>query len=829
MLEWAAKLGPLLASAVTRDEEEFVTELRHVPEGWIAVGAIALVAMLCWLVAWMYRTEGRRGASPRVRTLLAILRCAVVVTLAVILLEPVRVRILRRWVDSYTVLLVDASSSMDLTDRYRDAATASRVNRAMNRTESEPTRRIDLVQRLLGADNRAFLRGLADNNRVVFYTFGDEPSLRATIQATRETPGEVPGDAKAADAPVGVDRVSLDLPATGSATNIERALRRAVDSLGSAPVAGVIFLSDGGFNQGASAEDTARFARDRRLPLYVVGVGDPSDPQNVRVTEVVAPPNAFQRDPFSITARLASEGIDGQTLEVRLRERDASGGGEGRVVETRQATVGPGGAIPPIGFERRQSRVGRFVYEVEVPMFDGESVADDNARQTTVNVIDSRTRVLIVAGGPSWDYRFVSRLLERDQTFDVSCWLQSADLAAVRDGTTVIDHLPVTAEELYAYDVVVLLDPDREELDENWCRLVDTLVTDYGGGLLYGAARMRTPELMRDRTLKPLVDLLPVTLDPESDIVLNEIGHYQLSPSPMEIADTAFGHPVMQIAGDSTGSKLAWQGMDDIYWHFPVLREKPAATVLMRDADPKMRNSYGGHVLAAVQYVGAGRTGFLAFDGSWRWRRKDSKVFDQFWVRLLRYLAEGKLLGGTKRGTLLTESDEFSLGAAVTVSARLLDAQYKPLTRDQVTARFEVEGERGDVVLSAQAERPGWFEGRFVPDRTGSFRLSLLMPDATAREPVEITKEIRVSRPNIEILRPQMDRAGLMALAEQSHGGRYFEVDEASQLPGLIPDLHEEIPIRSRPTTLWDNWKMLAFLMTLLGVEWGVRKWNRLL
>ena len=67
------------------------------------------------------------------------------------------------------------------------------------------------------------------------------------------------------------------------------------------------------------------------------------------------------------------------------------------------------------------------------------------------------------------------------------------------------------------------------------------------------------------------------------------------------------------------------------------------------------------------------------------------------------------------------------------------------------------------------------------------------------------------------------------SLAEQSHGGRYFEVDEASDLPPLIPDLHEEIPIRSRPRTLWDNWIMLTTLLTLLTLEWGVRKWNRLL
>ena len=47
-------------------------------------------------------------------------------------MEPVRVRILRKWVDSYTILLVDRSSSMDLTDSYRDEATAGRVKKLLN-------------------------------------------------------------------------------------------------------------------------------------------------------------------------------------------------------------------------------------------------------------------------------------------------------------------------------------------------------------------------------------------------------------------------------------------------------------------------------------------------------------------------------------------------------------------------------------------------------------------------------------------------------------------------------------------------------------------------
>lgn len=829
MMTVFCQLGNLLIAATTHDEVTYVTELRHLPEGWLAVGMLALVSGLVWAVVTMYRREGRIGATMRVRMGLALIRSLVIVALTVIILEPVSVRILRRWIDSYTVVLIDTSSSMDLSDTYRDEPTAQRVKKLLGESELSNVSRSRVVSHVISENNRQFLKELANNNRIKLYTFSDEPELMGTIRSAQERPTDESDAATSQNSILGVADVPLTFKATGPATNVERAVRRAVDALGGAPVAAVVVLSDGGFNQGGSAEDTARYAKDRKFPIHVVGIGDPSPPRNVRVAEVLAPPNAFQKDPFSITAQLQADGLDGEMLQVMLRERGANDGGSGRVIDTRRVRVGVGGSIELVTFERRQERTGRFVYTVEAPIVPGETLVDDNQKQITVNVIDARTRVLVVSSSPSWDYRFVSRLLERDQTIDVSCWLQSADLNAVRDGNTIIDHLPIEAEELFEYDVIILMDPDKRDIDEAWCQLLDTFVTEYGGGFLYTSARANTPRLLRDRMLKSLQTLLPVSLDPEADLVLNEVGHYQLSASKLEIPLTAYSHPVMKMAENSASTKLIWQELGEVYWHYPVLREKPVATVLMRHGDPRMQNSAGGHVLAAVQFVGSGRTGFLGFDGTWRWRRKSVDHFDRFWVQLVRYLAEGKLLGGTKRGMLMTEGDQYSLGEAVTVTARLFDRQYKPLRRERVTGQYSVQGDRGEFVLTARRDQPGWYETRFVPDRTGSYRLSILMPDPDSGDPVEITREIRVNRPNLEILRPQMDRAVLRTLAEQSHEGRFFEVDEAAMLPSLIPDLHEEIPIRSRPTSLWDHWLVLTLLLTLLTLEWGVRKWCRLL
>ncbi len=817
-----------------REEERVVTEFRYLPEGWAAIGAVALIAALLWTVVYMYRNEGRVGASGRVRVFLGGVRCLILLMRCVILFEPVSVKILRRWIDSYTVVLVDNSSSMDLSDHYRDDAAQDRVATFMGGSGDESPRRMDIAEMILGADDRKFLRGLSDNNRVKVFGFGDDLDLAASIRATGEG-GVAPESAASSDlspargALGDVSSVRLDFDSSDAVTNVERALRRSVESLGNAPIAGVVILSDGAFNQGASVEEVARFARERNVPIHTVGLGDSSPPRNVRVADVVAPESVVQDDPFAVTVSVAADGLDGELLTVRLFERNASDGGIDRAVNEKTFRVGVGGQIEPVAFERSKDHEGRYVYTARVAPVEGESVTEDNDRQVAVQVIDAKTRVLIVAGGPSWGYRYLTRLLQRDETFDVSCWLESADLSAVRDGNTVIDHLPIEAEELFEYDVLILLAPGGEEIDESWCQLVDTLVTEYGGGLLYAAARPRTPEFMRDRKYRAIHDLLPVTLDPEADLVLNQVGHYQTTPSRIEIPEASYAHSVMRLADDAVATKLAWSGMGEVYWHFPVLREKAVANVLMRHGNARMRNSFGGHVLAAVQYVGAGRTGFLGFDSMWRWRRHGEESYNRFWIQLVRYLSEGRLLGGSKRATLLVENERPSLGEAVNVSARLLDTRFQPLGRDRIEARVEIDGERKEFTLTGQADRPGWYAGRFVPDRVGNYRFSVRLPATSTEEQVVTERDVIVSRANLEILNPRMNRAGLVALAEQSEGGRYWEIDEAFGIPGEIPDLHEEIPVRSRPKALWDNGIVLAVLVGLMSLEWALRKWNRLL
>ncbi len=453
-------------------------------------------------------------------------------------------------------------------------------------------------------------------------------------------------------------------------------------------------------------------------------------------------------------------------------------------------------------------------------------LTDDNRRDATVRALDNKMRVLIVAGAPTWEFRYLSRLLERDATVDVSCWLQSADETALPEGNTPLLRFPGTREELFAYDCVILMDPEPGDFTTQWAADVETMVASHGSGLLYVAGRKNTPRFMRSPDVRGLSDLLPVVIDPgDADLILNELGHFQASAWPVSIPQPVAGHSVLSLADTPGESQQVWGQLPGLYWHYPVRRPKPVATVLWRHSNPRMRGSDGGHVLLATQFAGAGRTGFLASDSTWRWRSVGDRYFNRFWIQLLRHLVEGKLLAGQKRGFVQTDREHYAVGEAVVIEARLVDPHYQPMRQPEVGLSIQRDGEPDTTVtLEQQADRVGWYRGRWVPTRTGLYTLGVDLPGEPGSPPAAIRRDLRVGQADLEFRQTTLDRDALRALASQSAEGTYLDLDEAHRLAELIPGRTVSLVLDGQPVRLWDRWWTLALLVGLLGLEWALRK-----
>src|SRR5690606_26362857 len=108
----------------------------------------------------------------------------------------------------------------------------------------------------------------------------------------------------------------------------------------------------------------------------------------------------------------------------------------------------------------RPERPGKITYRIEVTNLGGEQDVTNNRIEHTIDIRDERLRVLLAAGYPNYEYRYLHSLLSRDSTFELSTFLQEADVEHPAQEATALGQLPLKTEEIEQYDVVVLIDLD---------------------------------------------------------------------------------------------------------------------------------------------------------------------------------------------------------------------------------------------------------------------------------------------------------------------------------------------------------------------------------
>ena len=805
----------LLASVT--EQQYSRPELAGLPEGWFRLLAVVVLAGLCYAVFWLYRREARAGASPGLRAALGGVRCLVLLLLAVIWLEPVMATYTIRTITAKLIVLVDVSASMGVVDGDGPAGPDAGAAR--------PTR-IERVARLLHDADDAWLRKLAARNELLLCTFGERTERRPLTW--QPSPATRPGGTPPATAPA-----ASPYAATQSHSDIGQALTAVLNDAGETPVAGILVLSDGIFNHGMSSHDAAAYARRFKAPIYAVGVGSPLEPPNVRLADLSVPATVAQGDPFEARVAVTASGLAAGVVQLELTARPVAGDEQAeKVVAQHALSLAPPAA--PEGqcsgearFELTADSAGEFVYRARVTPLPVEAAAADNQREARVLVLDERLRVLLVAGRPSYEYRHLTALLERDRTVDLSCWLQSADERALRDGDTVLTELPRRPEELFQYDALLLLDPDPRDLDAAWAIAVRRLVDEFGGGVLLQAGAHWTSRFLRDERLDELVAILPVVPDPDCDVRLSEQGAFRTRSYPFQVPDEAGAHPLLRLHSDAGENRALWEALPGVWWYLPVMREKPLAAVLLRHSSPAHATRFGQPVLLAVQPFGAGRTAFMACDSTWRWRSTGEQYFDRFWIQLVRYLAQPRRAGMSRRGTIVLDREVLRPGDFVKVEARVLDSQFTPWQGRQVTGRVLAAESERPLVLEAVPGRAGWFAGHLSVDWTGPATIRVPLPGA-ADDGEALCRHVLAEPQDRELRTLGLRQETLMELAQHT-GGEYCPLDEAGALPERIANASQVRSTRGVDRPLWDKGWVLALIAALLGVEWTLRRRNHLL
>ena len=755
--------------------------------------AVLVAALILWL-SW----RSSRGLKVPRRAALTLLRSLTVLLLAFVLAGPSRVTTTGRLTRDPFVVLIDASRSM-------------RVEDGNGRTRAAH------VGEWLAEQQPEFAE-LGEKVDVRYVIFGDE--LTPWSGGSGDGPsdaggrGEPPGGGDQGAAGAGGPGAGDPSPADRRATDIGAALFALPDVLQGSRPAGVLLVSDGADRAALGRALTAdgpdaveRLTASLRYPVSAWIVGGEGGAPDLSVAKVDAAPFGFVRRPLTITAHINNRGLTPNPVMVSLR-------GEGKLLASEEITV-PMGDMREVTFEVKPDAVGYHTYEVEVPVPGGDTVPSNNRLEFTVKVVRDRTRVLQVTSRPSWDVKFLRRLLKTDPNIDLVSFFilrnnNEGELARIGRPYSLIEfpYRELFDKDLQGFDLVIFQNfwfGSFLAIDD---RFVTENIANYvreGGAFLMVGGDASFGEAKYGRS--GLSTVMP-TLMPETPTTSTRF--------QAQLTEAGVRHPVTRLTRDSSGNTDRWAALPALQGLNPLGDLQDGSASLVDDGE--------GRTVVATRSVGRGRTMAVATDTTWNWALAGTEGpgggsdHATFWRNAVRWLVKDV---EQKQVQIITDKENYRLGETIQAQVRVLDEQYAP--RPDVT----IEG----TAVPVRGGEPERFEGMtdasgqigvgIAADREGTLRIAADVPAIGGEFG---TAEVRVSVTDREgELEDPAGRPDLLAAIAKATGGQFFteppDPQDATRLP-----VDALLATDRKVEPLWAHPILLLLLVLPLGAEWILRR-----
>jgi hypothetical protein len=708
---------------------------------WVVVLAIGL----CAVAYYAYRST-TPSLSPRVRVLLTSLRVVSFGLLAFLLLDPRYVYQSFRKDPARVVAMIDQSASMTLTAGAGEPST-TRFDRAV--TASSEIARI--IESKGGSYNE------------VFFSQDVLP---------------VSGDTVVAD---------------GQGTALGRSLASAHRKHEGENVAAFLVLSDG-------VETVDRLVRHDvpPVPVFTIGLGDTSAPEDVRIKDVDY--NAIVRAPSRSTIKttLHYSGAKPKPVELRLQEG-------GRTVARRDTVFTPEVREIEMGMPVEFTEAGKRVFVLEAVVEGYDAEADNNRRDVVVESEKAGVRILIVDLLPEWELHFLTEFLRNDETFDFEVVSTFGRRGPQGDTAGAASRMVATLSE---YDALVILSITEEFMTQEVANAITKFVRVDGHGLLIlpGHASLFESAVAWTR----LADLLPVRGVPPH--------RFNLQFTNVRPGAQAGANPITSQLVPLL-SQTDWQQRSPLLGYYSPLVTKNGVDVLLE--------TVGQRVPAfTYQTVGGGRVALLSVGPLWRWKflSEGNKMYDEMASRLLDVLSRGE---DTERFALFSRKNVYDSGETLVVTAELFDEKMQPVTGAPVRLELVQVGSDGEEVplRIVSMQREGSDNPRYrvelPPLAAGTYRLrgeAKMSGRVVTSESVDVS----VSDVSVEFQRVAQDRLNLTRIASQS-GGAYSGVAGATALARRIP-LESRTIGSTDEVALRTSVVVFVTILLLLAVEWIIRK-----
>lgn len=567
-----------------------------------------------------------------------------------------------------------------------------------------------------------------------------------------------------------IDSVDFNYPKT----NLSKGFEKLYNEYYGRNLGVINLVSDGNFNVGTHPNVFA--SKLKRTPIYSIGVGDTIQKRDQVVQNIIHNDIAFLGNTFPIEVSLEGHLLNNESVTVKLLEGSKVLSKKILDYDDREYQ------LKKINFLIEANKIGFIEYQIVVDNLDNESNYENNQQSIFIEVLDSRSKVLLLAGAPHPDVGAIKNVLVKDNNLEVTSKritdlpkdLSVFDLIIWHEPGVATKNEQFTQIKVAKKPIWYILGPNTSDRSINQLEL--PFITQTRGQVdeVHGGFNQVFNKFeMTDETKSVFDKLPPLTI---------RFGQFEVN-QPIDILF------FQQVGAVSRKTPLYFFGKNE--------QEKYGVT-------------YG--------------------EGLWRWRlaeyqlnnnnNNNNKAFEELVGKTVQYLA---VRSNTSK-LRIQMPKRFDEDDEVVINASFYNDSYEPIT--SVPIDFNLEDPKGKTASYEFIPRENNY---FLP--LGYLNTGLYQWSASATfEGETYTKSgsFVVKKIELEALSTRANHAVLNQLSKNNEG-QFFKFVDRENLFDAIQSREDLVPISYESTAykkLIDYFWWFILVIVLFSAEWFMRRYN---
>lgn len=542
----------------------------------------------------------------------------------------------------------------------------------------------------------------------------------------------------------------------------------------------IVLFSDGIITEG---ENPVSEAHDLGAPIYIVGVGDTSNNNDVKITKIRNNEFIYAGAKTEIEITVKHAGFLNEKASIKLLENNS-------IIDQKSITLSSS-EINRVTFDYSNQESGEYKLTAIVEINKKEKNTKNNLKSQIINIVETKKKIFIISGSPNTDLSAITNSLSSNKDFDVS--------SVVQLGINKFYKNESSLSKLKDSDALFLINFPSAETNVELINEVLQVISSINKPMFYCLSSN-----VDYRKLNYFKNLLPFK-------ILNNKNTFE--QSQVSIANSS-----NNLLGNTQQIKDQWEKLPPINITNSRIIPNTSADILLS------KNDNNDNAIIFTNDIAGKKSVVLNAVNFWRWKlqapNKEYNLFNNFIFNSVKWLT---LKNDNDRFNISLNKKNYNLDETIVFSASVYDETLEPINNASI--QLEIGNSSSKNISTFNSVGNGLYESSINFGKPGMYNFSAKLFDQDKTKKT-IQGKFNIDPIEVELTESKMNKELLVSLANVSNG-KFISIAKSDELVDIINNNYEKnikIKFNDNELILSSLEAILFIIIFFFGLEWLIRK-----